>query len=70
MVPLGMSHGGETGINRKITGRNDVRQHLAELGFVVGEEVTVINEMGGNMILSIKDSRIALDKTMAMRIMV
>ena len=47
-----------------------MRQHLAELGFVVGAEVTVVSEMGGNMILSIKDSRIALDKTMAMRIMV
>ena len=48
----------------------DVRQHLAELGFVVGETVTVVNELGGNMILSIKDSRIALDKGMTMRIMV
>ena len=44
--------------------------HLAELGFVVGGEVRVISELGGNLILSVKDSRIALDKTMAMRIMV
>lgn len=70
MVPLGISNVGETNIIQKITGRDDVRQHLAELGFVVGEEVTIINEMGGNVILSVKDSRIALDKTMAMRIMV
>ena len=54
----------------KITGRDEVRQHLAELGLVVGEEVTVVSQLGGNMILSIKDSRIALDRTMAMRIMV
>ncbi len=47
-----------------------MRQHLAELGFVVGEEVRVVSELGGNLILSVKDSRIALDKTMAMRIMV
>ena len=47
-----------------------MRQHLAELGFVVGEQITVVSEIGGNMILSVKDSRIALDKTMAMRIMV
>ena len=53
-----------------ITGRDDVRQHLAELGFVVGEEVRVVSELGGNLILSIKDSRVALDKTMAMRVMV
>ena len=44
--------------------------HLAELGFVVGTEVTVVSELGGNLILHVKESRIALDKTMAMRIMV
>ena len=65
-----MASVGDTNTIRKITGRDEVRQHLAELGFVVGAEVTVVSEMGGNMILSIKDSRIALDKTMAMRIMV
>ena len=70
VMPLGMASVGDTNIIRKITGRDDVRQHLAELGFVVGETVTVVNELGGNMILSIKDSRIALDKGMAMRIMV
>lgn len=70
MMPLGMVEIGESGVIGKITGQDEVRQHLAELGFVVGEEVTVVSEMGGNMILSIKDSRIALDKTMAMRIMV
>lgn len=70
MMPLGLAHAGDTGIIRKITGRDDVRQHLAELGFVVGEEIAVVSELGGNMILSVKDSRIALDKTMAMRIMI
>ena len=70
MMPLGMASVGDTHTIVKITGRDEVRQHLAELGFVVGEEVTVVSQMGGNMILSIKDSRIALDKTMAMRIMV
>ena len=70
MMPLGMANVGDTNTIVKITGRDEVRQHLAELGFVVGEEVTVVSQMGGNMILSIKDSRIALDRTMAMRIMV
>ena len=70
MMPLGMASVGDVNSIRKITGRDDVRQHLAELGFVVGEEVRVVSEAGGNMILSIKDSRIALDRTMAMRIMV
>ena len=70
MMPLGMANVGDTNIIRKITGKDEVRQHLAELGFVVGAEVRIVSELGGNMILSIKDSRIALDKTMAMRIMV
>ena len=69
-MPLGMASVGDTNTIVKITGRDEVRQHLAELGFVVGEEVTVVSQMGGNMILSVKDSRIALDRTMAMRIMV
>ena len=70
MMALGMANVGDTNIIRKMTGKDEVRQHLAELGFVVGEQITVISEIGGNMILSVKDSRIALDKTMAMRIMV
>lgn len=70
MMPLGMANVGDISIIRKITGKDEVRQHLAELGFVVGEQITVVSEIGGNMILSVKDSRIALDKTMAMRIMV
>ena len=69
-MPLGMANVGDVNIIKRITGRDDVRQHLAELGFVVGGEVRVISELGGNLILSVKDSRIALDKTMAMRIMV
>ena len=69
-MPLGMAGVGETNIIRKITGKDEVRQHLAELGFVVGEEIRVVSELNGNLILSVKDSRIALDKTMAMRIMV
>ena len=70
MMPLGMANVGDTVTIRKITGKDEVRQHLAELGFVVGEEVRVVSELGGNLILSIKDSRVALDKTMAMRVMV
>ena len=70
MMPLALAHAGESGIITKITGKDEVRQHLAELGFVVGEEVKIVSELGGNMILSVKDSRIALDKNMAMRIMI
>lgn len=70
MIPLGWANVGDVHVIAKITGRDEVRQHLAELGFVVGEEVSVINKLGGNVILSVKDSRIALDQAMAMRIMV
>lgn len=69
-MPLTMAKEGETVTIRKITGRDEVRQHLAELGFVVGESVTVISRLGGNLILQVKDSRIALDQTLAQRILV
>lgn len=69
MMPLAMAGVGEVVYIQKITGKDEVRQHLAELGFVVGEEVRVVSELGGNLILSVKDSRIALDRSMAMRIM-
>ena len=64
MMPLAMAKSGETVVIRKI------RQHLAELGLVVDESVTVVSELGGNIILQVKDSRIALDRSMATRIMV
>ena len=70
MMPLAMAGIGETNTIKKITGKDELRRHLAELGFVVGEEVRVVSELGGNLILSVKDSRVALDKTMALRIMV
>ena len=70
MMPLAMADARANYTIQKITGRDEVRQHLAELGFVVGEPVRVVNELAGNLILSVKDSRIALDRDMAMRIMV
>ena len=70
MMPLSMAGRGEQLTIRKITGKDEARQHLAELGFVVDSTVTVVNEIAGNLILQVKQSRIALDKTMANRIMV
>ena len=69
-MPLTMTKAGDTVTIRKITGKDEVRQHLAELGLVVGETVTVVNEISGNLILQVKEARIALDKTLAMRIIV
>ena len=70
MMPLTMAKTGDTVTIRKITGRDEVRQHLAELGFVVDSDVTVVSEIAGNLILPVKDSRIALAKTMANRNMI
>ena len=70
MMPLAMAEVGETNTIKKISGRDEVRRHLAELGFVVGKEVHLVSRLGGNLILSVKDSRVALDKSMALRIMI
>ena len=70
MMPLTMAKAGETVTIKKITGKDEVRQHLAELGFVVGETVTIVSEISGNLIIQVKEARIALDKTMANRIMI
>lgn len=70
MIPLTMAKAGETATIRKVTGRDEVRQHLAELGFVVDGDVTVVSELAGNLIVQVKDSRVALDRGMANRILV
>ena len=69
-MPLTMAEPGESVTIRRITGKDELRLHLAELGFVVGETVTVVSRMGGNLIVQVKDSRIALDRNMANRILV
>ncbi len=70
MMPLTMARTGETVTIRKITGKDSVRQHLAELGFVVDGNVTIVSEIAGNLIVQVKDSRVALDAAMANRIMI
>ncbi len=70
MVPLTMANAGEIVVIKKITGKDEVRQHLAEMGLVLEETVKIVNEVNGNLIIQVKDSRVALDRTMANRIMV
>ncbi len=70
MLPLIMANPGEPATIRKITGKDEVRQRLAELGFVVDAEVTIVNEIAGNLIVQVQESRIALDRSMAARIMI
>ncbi|MBE6022314.1 MAG: ferrous iron transport protein A [Cellulosilyticum sp.] len=55
---------------RKITGNDETKKFLSSLGFVVGEQVTIISKNGENMIVNIKDSRVALGQSMASRIMI
>lgn len=69
MIPLTAAKAGETVPIKKITGRDELRRHLAEMGFVVDDDVTVVNEMAGNLIVQVKDSRVALNKDMANRIL-
>lgn len=69
-MPLAMADIGEVNIIKSVTGRDDLRRHLAELGFVVGGEVRVVSRLSGGVILSVKDGRVALDRSMALRIMV
>ena len=68
-MPLTMARPGDTVTIRKITGRDEVRQHLAELGFVVDGTVTVVSEIAGNLIVQVKESRVALDRTLANRVL-
>ena len=70
MMPLTLAEVGEENIIRKMGGKQEVRTHLENLGFVVGGAVTVINAIGGNVIVNVKDSRIAVSKEMAQKIMV
>ena len=69
-MPLTFASVGDRVTIRKITGRDEVRTHLAELGFVENAVVTVVNALGGNLILQVKDSRVALDAALAGRIMI
>lgn len=70
MMPLALASAGEENIIKKVGGSPEVRQHLEELGFVAGSTVTVITQMGGNVIVKVKESRIAISKEMARRIMI
>ena len=70
MMPLMMARMGEVQSIKKITGKDDAKQFLKNLGFVEGSEITIISQIQGNVIVKIKDSRIAISKSMANRIMV
>ena len=70
MMPLTMANAGEPNIIKKVGGKEETRKFLENLGFVTGGTVTVVSETGGNMIVNVKDSRVAIGKDMASKIMV
>lgn len=70
MMPLTFATVGEENIIKKIGGKPEVKKHLENLGFVVGGRVTVINEIGGNLVVNVKEARVALSKEMAQKIMI
>lgn len=70
MMPLTMVKAGEPNVISRVGGKEETRRFLENLGFVTGGVVTVISEMSGNMIVNIKDSRVAIGKDMANKIMV
>jgi ferrous iron transport protein A len=70
MMPLTLAKDGETNHIKKVGGKEDVRQFLATLGFIPGASVAVITQTGGNLIVSIKESRVAVNRDMAAKILV
>ena len=70
MMPLTLANVGEESIVRKVSGSPEVRKHLEDLGFVAGGAVTVVSSLGGNIIVKVKESRIAISEEMARKIMI
>ena len=70
MMPLTLANIGEENVIRKVGGKPEVRKHLENLGFVAGGNVTVITMLGGNVIVNVKEARVATSKEMAQKIMI
>lgn len=69
-MPLTMASIGETNTIRKVGGNEETKRFLENLGFVAGAEITVVSAIGGNVIVNIKDSRVAINQDMARHVMV
>lgn len=70
MMPLVLAVGGEAHIIRRVGGSPEIKKHLENLGFVAGGNVTVISENGGNLIVNVKESRVAVSREMANKIFI
>ncbi|KAK2309410.1 iron transporter FeoA [Clostridioides difficile] len=69
-MPLILSNTGEEVVIKKISGRDKTRTFLNSIGFVVGTNVKIVSKIDGNLIIDVKDTRVALDKKMASRIII
>lgn len=70
MIPLALANNGEENVIKKIGGSPEVKKHLENLGFVIGGAVTVVTSLAGNVIVNVKNTRVAISKEMAQKIMV
>ena len=70
MMPLALANIGEEYMIHKVSGNHETRKHLEDLGFVAGGPVTVVSALGGNIIVKVKESRIAISEEMARKIMI
>ena len=70
MMPLVLAETGETNVIKRLGGTPEVKKHLENLGFVAGGEVTVINTIEGNLIVKVKETRVAISREMAQKIMI
>lgn len=70
MMPLTLATVGEVNLIKRVGGSSEVKKHLEDLGFVPGGTVTIINTIGGNLIVNVKDSRIAISREMAAKIFI
>lgn len=70
MMPLALADKGDVNTIKKVGGSPEVKKHLENLGFVVGGDVTVVNSLGGNVIVNVKEARVAISEEMAKKIMI
>lgn len=70
MMPLALANIGEEYMIRRVSGNPEVKKHLEDLGFTAGGSITVVSALGGNIIVKVKESRIAISQEMAQKIMV
>jgi ferrous iron transport protein A len=70
MLPLSYAEVNETNVIKKVTGNPEMKKHLEDMGFVTGAVISVVSTVNGNLIVNVKDTKVALDKQLAMKIMI